>query len=174
LGVRADVAAGPQNEWLVDVFQYALVISQDVGGFWYRDFGTGDVTDLQARPLTRGPKKDVIARFAVKEGVFPNGYRHDILEVWSFGADGPVVRFSLEIGAQAMCCGSEANAPPHISSDVTLRDDAIEIVPRAPWRVDPAKFKPAALPGVEPRVPNDVKRRAYRWDGSKFVGAEEK
>jgi hypothetical protein len=168
-GVRADVAAGPENEWLVDVFQYALIVSPDVGGFWYRDFGTGDVTDMQARPLTRSAKKDIVARFIMKQGEFPSGYRHEILEVWSFGLGGPVVRFSIEIGATAMCCGSEANAPPHASSDVTLTDDTIEIKPHAPWRVDPAKFKPAVLPDIWPRVPNDVKKRVYKWDGTKFA-----
>jgi hypothetical protein len=168
-GVRADVAAGPEPEWLVDVFQYALIVSPDVGGFWYRDFGTGDVTDMQARPLTRGAKKDVVARFIMQEGEFPSGYRHEILEVWSFGIGGPMVRFSLEIGATAMCCGSEANAPPHVSADVKLNDDTIEITPRPPWRVDPAKFKPADLPDIAPHVPSDVKKRVYKWDGAKFA-----
>lgn len=183
-GAHADVAAGSADEWIMDVFQYALVISPDVSGFWYRDFGKGDVEGVAAVPLTRADKKDVVVRTWVNEGELRTGYRHLVLEVWSFGAEGPVRRFAQEVSIWAMCCGSEANAPPRVSTTVSFHDGAIDLKADAPWRVD-ARFKPGPVaplfPGAGgassapllPMMPADVKRRLYTWDGKAFVLARE-
>ena len=183
-GIHADVAAGAADEWVMDVFQYALVISPDVAGFWYRDFGKSDVEGVAAVPLTRADKKDVVVRSWVNEGELRSGYRHLVMEVWSFGAGGPILRFNQEIAVSAMCCGSEANAPPRMSSSVTFHDGAIDIKADAPWRVD-ARWRPGTvaplLPGsgsvgappLLPMMPRDVKRRFYTWDGAAFVLARE-
>jgi hypothetical protein len=183
-GTHADVAAGSADEWIMDVFQYALVISPDVSGFWYRDYGKGDVEGTAAVPLTRSDKKDVVVRTWVNDGELRSGYRHLLMEVWSFGASGPALRFAQEISVWAMCCGSEANAPPRMSTTVSFHDGGIDLRADAPWRVD-ARWKPgSAAPlwpsagttnGVPmlPMLPADVKRRFYTWDGKAFVLARE-
>lgn len=171
-GQYADVAAGPGDEWLIEVGTNALVVSQEAGGFWIRRSAWSSASNPIARALTRGAKKDVVLERWEPEGQPPNGYEHRVLEVWSFLAEGPVLRFALEVEALAMCCGSEANAPPNLSTDVTVTDDAITVRPRRPWRAGP-QFSPAALPGVEPRVPPDVKERVYAWDGHAFAVRKE-
>ena len=180
-GTHADVAAGSADEWLTDVFQYAFVISPDVGGFWYRDFGKGDVESVTAVPLTRSDKKDVVVRYWVNDGEHTTGYRHLVMEVWSFGPEGPLLRFASEISIWAMCCGSEANAPPRMSTTVSFHDAAIDIIADHPWRVD-ARWKPGPVEPLVPSVagaqvfpllPRDVKRRLFTWDGKAFVLARE-
>lgn len=180
-GAHADVAAGSADEWLTDVFQYAFVVSPDVGGFWYRDFGKGDVESMTAVPLTRSDKKDVVVRYSVKEGEFPSGYHHTVIEVWSFGPEGPMLRFASEVAVAAMCCGRESNAPPHMASDVTFHDAEIDLRAAKPWRVD-ARWKPGAVAPLVPigsgaqlfpMLPSDVKRRVFTWDGKAFVLARE-
>jgi hypothetical protein len=97
-----------------------------------------------------------------------------ILEVWSFGAAGPVIDLAIELHTYATCCGSEAHAASHTYTEVTLHESWIELVPEKPWHVDPDKFKPTTPPGVEPSVPWGVKRRAYRWDGSRLSAKDER
>jgi hypothetical protein len=172
-GKHVDVAGGPAEEWLVEASPYALVVSSEAGGFWYRDFGPNNVAGMEARKLTGGPKYDVIATYHIIEGALPDGYRHEILEVWSFDANGPVIRLAIELSASTLCCGSEANAPPHTRTDVILHDDSLELRPNKPWRVDPAKFRPHTPAGIEPAVPDNVKRRTYRWTAGRFVATDE-
>ena len=101
--------------------------------------------------------------------------------VWSFGAEGPVLRFASETSVTAMCCGSEAYGPPHASTTVTFHDAAIDLMADAPWRVD-SRFHPGSVaslvptvpkPSILPMLPLDVRRRLYSWDGRTFEMSRE-
>ncbi len=192
-----DVAAGPGEERLIEVGQYAVVEVPERGGYFVRDFGErGWVSGLEARDTTGGPKKEVVVRYSVKDdpeiekedwarwqkgGKTPpevNAVAHMVLEVWSFALgrpDEPALLFVHEHEAWALCCGNEIGpAPPRVSDDVELRPGEITIRARDAWRANAVSWKEVALPDVPPALTpwSAIKSLTFRFDPAKKAFVE--
>jgi hypothetical protein len=184
----ADVADGPAPERLLEIGRYAVVDVPEIGGFYCRDLGErGVVSNVEARDATGGAKPDVVLRYSIRDRGEKEDWErwragtrglaevtsvsHDIVEVWSFARATPARWFVHEVAAWASCCGSETNAPPHVSNDMTIARGVVTLRFRDAWRVSRSTWHEQPVEGVPPALlPWDaVKERSFRFDGKSFV-----
>jgi hypothetical protein len=152
---------------LLSVGRY-VVVELPGGGFYLRDLGEhGEMGEMNAQPSpTPG---EVIVSYAIEDDrpmdrspKAITAVRHMIYEVWSLDERAPPrIVFVHEWEADAICCGSEANAPPRVSDTIEFGARDITIRTDKPWRATAATFHETPLPDVPPALPP--------WSGPRVV-----
>ena len=137
------------------------------------DYGPGTrIEGIEAHDVFARGKKDLIVRYWRPTSTA----NHLVLEVLTPAANDdlrPVFRH--EVSVYMHCCGSEANAPPHVRSEVRIGSGAIEIRAERPWRLTQRTFnEPPLGDGILPIVApwdNPPRRREHRAGESVASGA---
>ncbi|MDI3284628.1 hypothetical protein [Polyangium sp. 15x6] len=106
--------------------------------------GETRVEGADAQRITRDDKDDLVLRYWRTR----DKAEHLVMEVVPVVSGAPLVPiFEHEVSVY-LCCGSEANAPPHIRDVVAISPRTIEISAEKPWRLSESKFTEAPLGGT--------------------------
>ncbi|MDC0740753.1 hypothetical protein [Polyangium mundeleinium] len=106
--------------------------------------GETRVEGAGAQRITRDDKDDLVLHYWRTRDTA----EHLVMEVVPVVSGAPLVPiFEHEVSVY-LCCGSEANAPPHIRDAVAISPRTIEISAERPWRLSESKFTEAPLGGT--------------------------
>jgi hypothetical protein len=174
IDVYADVAGDDRKE-RVSVFGRFFTICgpgyRKGKQFFWREVA-GEIVSLEPSPITgRGAtKEDLVVRRRATSGT-PGAPSHDILEVWTFPANGeePTTIFAAQIAIAA------ADGKHRVSNSARITPKEIEIAvePAVGW--DAASFNEPMADNMEPiLLPwGTVKSKTYKLEGGKFTKSGE-